>query len=142
MVVWETMASGVRRFSTTALVLVCGIVACTGDDEIYAVPKDAGPLPDGTASSSSGGTASSSSSSSGGAMTDGATTSDAGDDGSTSADGGDGGTTTDSGTDSGIVDSGVDSGPVVCSTVACTSNLTCTALGCGSCNMGTKFCKP
>jgi hypothetical protein len=134
------MPSGpaLRRFSTTALVLVCGIVACTGDDEIYATPKDAGPLPDGTTSSSGGTT--SSSSSSGGVVPDGSTT-DSGDDGSTSTDGGDGGTT-DGGTDSSVVDSGVDSGPVVCSTVACTSNLTCTALGCGSCNMGTKFCKP
>lgn len=138
------MPSGpaLRRFSTTALVIVCGIVACTGDDEIYATPKDAGPLPDGTTSSSGGTT---SSSSSGGAVTDGSTTTDASGDGSTATDGGDagdGGTTTDSGTDSGVVDSGADSGPLVCATVACTSNLTCTALGCGSCNMGMKICKP
>lgn len=130
------------RLGVLASAFLCTVAACTGDDEIYAVPRDAGPAPDGPMTSSGG---PSSSSSSGGTGTpDGATNNDAatdaGNDGATN-DGGDGGAT-DGGTDgSVVVDSGVDSGPVVCTTVPCAGNATCTALGCGTCNLGLGFCK-
>lgn len=136
---------GLSRFGAVASVLLCLVAACTGDDEIYATPKDAGPASDApvSSSSSSGGA----SSSSGGTGTpDGSSTTDAatdgGNDGSTSTDGGDGGGGVDSGMDSGVVvDSGVDSGPVVCTLVPCAANVTCTNLGCGNCNLGQGFCK-
>lgn len=130
------------RLGVLASVFLCAVVACTGDDEIYAVPRDAGPTPEGAASSSSsGGGASSSSGGTGnpdGSSTNDATTDGARNDGSL-ADGGDGG---DGGGADSAADTGVDSGPVVCTLVACAGNATCTALGCGSCNMGLGFCKP
>jgi hypothetical protein len=125
------------RFAVFASLFLCAVAACTGDDEIYAVPKDAGPMPDGPVGSS-GGSSTSSSSSGGSAGPDGSTTNDGGGDGSVKSDGGDGGTT-DSGAGG---DGGVDSGPVVCTTVACVADVTCTAVGCGTCNMGLGFCKP
>src|SRR5690349_3942074 len=124
------------RLGVLAFVSFCAVAACTGDDEIYAVPKDAGTFE---------ATASSSSSSSGGTGNpDGSTTdgapNDSGNEGGPTDGGNEGGT--DSGTDSGVFDSGTDSGPVVCNTVPCAANATCTALGCGNCNMGIGFCKP
>jgi hypothetical protein len=126
------------RLGVIGSIVLCVVAACTGDDEIYAVPKDAGSAAiDGPGTPSSGGP---SSSSSGGTGTeDGSTTNDAG------ADGGDDGSATDAGdggTGDGGSDSGADSGPVVCAVVPCADNVTCTAVGCGSCNMGLGFCKP
>jgi hypothetical protein len=126
-------SSSFYRLSASALFLQ-GIVvaACTGDDDIYATPK-VPPVGNDAAStsSSSGGTSGSSSSGSVG-------TTDAAGDGS----GGDGSTdaATDGTADTGV-DTGVDSGPVVCNTVACAADVTCTALGCGTCNMGQGKCK-
>lgn len=135
---------GLGRFGVLASVFLCTlVVACTGDDEIYAVPKDAGPAGDATTASSSGGSSSGAASSSSGGTgnPDGSVTTDASTDGATDG-GNDGSTSADGGNDSGAVDSGVDSGPVVCTLVACAANITCTNLGCGNCNLGQGFCKP
>jgi hypothetical protein len=124
------------RFGVLAFVFLCAVAACTGDDEIYAVPKDAGPAPEGAASSSS--SSGGASSSSGGTGTpDGSPANDAATDGPGS-DGGDGG---DASSDGSVVDGGADSGPVTCSLVPCAGNGACTAVGCGSCNLGLGFCK-
>lgn len=106
-------------------------LACTGDDEIYAVPKDAGSF-DAASATSSGGAASSSSS--GSVAQDGASNDGAANDG--------GDASTEGGVTDGGADAGSDSGPVVCAVVTCSGNATCTAVGCGSCNLGLGFCQP